>query len=213
MRLTMRLTLVGAGASVFLSSHAMGQIAGEASWVWEVTTQDGDSVVEPGETAIVDLSIDMEPDVFTGPGGPPIVLGLFLAQWDMLGQQNSSNGMIVDWTAPLDSVAASESDGTNITGLVAFQTGSPDTFLHDDPIHVLTFEWAPATVGTYGVEYITSTLNDSVSVLTGTIAFDDLVAEEWSVNDAIVPFQVVPSPTSLTLYICAAAGAAVSRRR
>jgi len=209
----MRSKLVGAGVSALLCSHAMGQIVGEASWVWEVTTQDGDSVVEPGETAIVDLSIDMEPDVFTGPGGPIVVLGLSGALWDLVGQQNASLGTITDWSLELDQQQDPKVGDSDIFGLSAVQIPVPDTFKHDDPIHVFTFEWTPSEAGAFSVEYATDTVDDFIYVLTGTVAFDDLAVEEWAVNEASIGFEVAPSPGPLGLGAVGIIGALAHRSR
>ena len=46
---------------------ADGPLQGTATWLWDVTTQNGDAIVEPGETATVTISMLIEPD----PGSPP----------------------------------------------------------------------------------------------------------------------------------------------
>jgi hypothetical protein len=42
---------------------ALGQDEFLATWLWDVTTQNGDAIVEPGETATITLSIDFTPNV------------------------------------------------------------------------------------------------------------------------------------------------------
>ena len=63
-----------------LTSAALAQTEGTATRLGSVSdTGDGDGLIEPGESAIISLSIDLEPDV-----DGDTVLGLGSAIWDTL---------------------------------------------------------------------------------------------------------------------------------
>ena len=69
----------------------LAQADGTGIWLWEVTTDDGDAIVEPGETASVLLSMHMLPNQGFN------VVGISATIWDTLGMANADKGQIVDW--------------------------------------------------------------------------------------------------------------------
>lgn len=190
---------------------AKAQDEGQASWLWDVTTQDGDAVVEPGETATVTLSIDMSPDV-----GEEMVLGFGAAEWDVLGAGNADMGGIVDWSVTDFFITIlGESDGVNIFDVGAAQL-TADLFIDDDPIEVMTFEWAPDVYSQFNVEYLTSTANPpdaprTVGIMMGESLFDGEIVT-WPIEEAGIVFGVVPAPSCVTL-LGVAALVAQGRRR
>jgi len=182
------LTMLCAAAS------AAAQVDGQAAWLWEVKTQDGDAIVEPGETATVTLSIDMEPDV-----GEEMVLGFAGADWNVFGSTNATKGMIGEFGILGELFALpGETDGVNIFGLGAGQF-QLDLFSDDDPIKVMFFEWIPEVPGSYQVGYSTETITGSdqqqvIGVHVGEELFSDSEIEFWPIEEAAISFQVVPAP-------------------
>jgi hypothetical protein len=172
-----------------------------ASWLWTVETDDGDALVEPGESAIVTLTLDLEPDAGEGD-----VLGFGAAIWDTIGSSGASNGQLVDWLI-LNHLGELLGDVTTTDGVSLFGTVAgdlpgigPDTFW--DPIDVLQFEWTTDEYSNYTVEYDTF----SASYATGERGLIDIYLEhapgdyeavQWPVVEAAVSFQVVPAPGAL----------------
>ena len=197
------------------ASGAFAQVGGEASWLWEVTTQDGDSLVEPGETATIKLSINFDPDVT--PGGP--VQGLAGAIWDTVGGLNASAGTITGWEvlSNLDDLTGdtTTTDGVSLFASTAAQGGQ--VYNHDDPIDVLSFEWKSDDYTDFVVEYTTiTTLHDPADHLIFVWEGDDpwfADAIAWPIDEAMVSFQVIPAPASALLIGIAGLGAARRGRR
>lgn len=182
-----------------LASGATAQVGGNATWAWDVTTQNGDAVVEPGETATVSLSIDFDPDA--GPQGP--VLGLGQAVWDTANQSNGDLGAIIEWSVPSNLTEltgdTTTTDGVSLFRSTAAQGGGQFVgFSYDDPIHVLTFEWSPNVLDDYVVTYNTFSQIDNnpenqIIVWEG----EDVEHAEfffWRIDEATITFQVVPAP-------------------
>jgi len=188
-------------------SAASGQ--GTATWEWAVSTQDGDAVVHPGETATVSLSLNFSPDV-SYPDGP--VLGLEEAVFSTLGGTNADQGMILDWSITENLLFLMREDTTTTDGVSLFDTTAAqsvdqDIFLPFDPLAVLEFEWEPAEEGAYTVEYSTSTAVMAVWEKTGK----GNEGVEWFVEEAEISFAVVPAPSGVVIVIGAAL-CALSRR-
>ena len=207
---------LGTCAVAGLCSPAMAQVEGEATWLWSVTTQDGDAIVEPGETAMVTLAIDMEPD--TDPDGP--VLGLAGVIFDTLGGANAMKGQVSGWVFhnDLDFVVGdtTTTDGVSLFGSTAAQLPLLD-LVHFDPIDVITFEWSPIEAGTYTVDYATvtaswETMNPGfASIYVG----DDRNFEnvDWPIAEAAITFDVVPAPGVAPGALALALVAGAARRR
>jgi len=190
-------------------SAASGQ--GTATWEWAVSTQDGDAVVHPGETATVSLSLNFSPDV-SYPDGP--VLGLEEAVFSTLGGTNADQGMILDWSITENLLFLMREDTTTTDGVSLFnstasQSVSQDIFLPFDPLPVLEFEWEPVNVGSYVVVYSTSTSVMEVWEKNGELP----VSVEWFVEEAEISFAVVPTPPGALVLAFAAVGAFGQRRR
>jgi hypothetical protein len=190
---------------LFTSIHSttLGQVDGRATWLWEVTTDNGDSIVEPGESAQVSLMLDMDPDV-NYPDGP--VLGLGGVAFDLLGDSGAANGHVTDWQVNPYLIALTgdltTTDGVSLFGVTAVQF-TIVVFSPDDPIDVLTFSWEPSMGGSYSVEYDSSSWNpivvppqqDHAAIWTGTMESSFLVP--WPVTEAAISFNVVPTPSTL----------------
>lgn len=177
---------------------ATGAHAQTATWTWEVLTDDGDALVEPGETASVTLTMDLTPDAGEGD-----VLGFGGAAWDTLGSGGALNGQIVDWEILNDLAEVygdlTITDGVSLFGTVAADLPGvgPDTFF--DPIDVLRFDWVPDVYEESTAVYDTFTS----SIFTGDAGMVDVFLErtpgdyelvQWPVAEAQVAIQVVPGP-------------------
>jgi hypothetical protein len=193
---------------VAAASNAHAQVDGKATWLWEVTTDDGDSIVEPGESAQVSLMLDMDPDV-NYPDGP--VLGLGGVAFDLVGDGGAANGQVTDWQVNPVLIALigdlTTTDGVSLFGVTAVQF-TIAVFSPDDPIQVITFSWRPSEIGSYSVQYDSSSWNpisvrpehDLAAIWTGTMESEFLVP--WPVTEAQISFNVVPPPTTaLTLAL------------
>jgi len=184
-------------------AHAQdGEFTGK--WIWEVTTDDGDAVVEPGETAAVTLLMDLEPSV--GEPGPTeglVVTGFAGGIFDVLGGVNAANGQIVDWEIPEILLTGpgfdlTETDGVSLFGVTVSQGIGIQSFDQSDPIEVITYSWQPARVAPYTVEYTTKTellgawegiqINGDAKAINGF----DLFPIETTVT-----FDVVPAPSTI----------------
>jgi hypothetical protein len=191
----------------------LAQVGGQATWLWEVTTQNGDAVVEPDESATITLSVGMTPDIGQG----SLTQGFAQATFDVLGGTGADTGEIVDWKIlnNLDLLGdPDEIDGVNIIGVTALQT-TGDPFNDADPIDVFEFVWKPGVYDDRVVEYSTfSDLEDHGDHLIIVWVGEDVWkshAELWPIDEAMISFQVVPAPPSALLL--ALAGIAAARRR
>jgi hypothetical protein len=196
-----------AWAPAALAQEAVGE------WIWSVSTDDGDAVVEPGETATILLALDFEPSVgeigLTG----EVVTGLAKATFDTLGGANADRGMIVDWFV-WNNLADFTGDLTTTDGVSLFgtnaQQGLADFVVPDDPIDVISINWATADFSGYEVHYATSMLEPLLVWEGGWDPDGEQV--EWSTIEADVSFQVVPAPEGAVI-VCALFASAARRRR
>jgi hypothetical protein len=212
MRLSAAAMLLAAGSPV------LAQVGGEATWLWDVTTEDGDAIVEPGETATVTLSVDMTPDV-NFPDGP--VLGFGGAVFDTLGGIGAANGQILDWEvlSALDELTGDFTtlDGVDMVGTQAAQSLNIDgPFSDADPIDVFQFTWATDDFSGYVVEYTTETfVGDPPQAHTIIVWEGEFLGEfdvfYWPITEAAISFEVVPAPGTLVL-LAGATGFWVRRR-
>ena len=215
----MHMTLTWSLAAAAVAAPALGQVGGQATWLWDVTTENGDAIVEPGETATVTLSIDMVPDVNFGDGP---VLGFGFAIFDTLGGDGAANGQILDWEVlnALDNFTGdlTETDGVNLTNTWLGQHPDLGAFLPSDPIDVFEFTWGTNDYSGYSVEYATETL----PIGDPPIAHNILVWEgeflgehdvfHWPIAEATISFAVVPAPSVLALFAGGAACMTAPRR-
>jgi hypothetical protein len=179
------------GTIGFASTSALGDA--QATWLLDVTTQNGDAVVEPGESATVVLSIDFEPNVFEPGLTGETVQGLGWAIWDTLGDANAEMGQIADWVV-LNNLAALTGDLTTTDGVSLFGTNGAqglDFWVDDDPIDVLTFEWVTDDYAAYTVEYMTSTAQMWIWEGPNTNEGEYV---DWPFFEGAISFQVVPAP-------------------
>lgn len=143
-----------ASALLMLAAPMAAADDGTAVWLWSVTTQDGDALVEQGETATVTLTLLMEPP-------PGVAAALCAAVFDTIGTGGADQGEIVGWEVH-SHFADLTGDLTTTDGVSLFNTyaGQLETFgpfNADNPVDVFTFEWAPSEPLNTTVTYTTST--------------------------------------------------------
>lgn len=195
-----------AGLTACAAGSAVGQPEVLGTWLWDVTTQNGDAIVEPGETAIFTLSMDFSPDVGKS-GLTGEIQGLAYVEFDTIGGNNATLGHIEGWQVlnNLDLLGDSTTtDGVSLFGTVASQL-QPFNILPDDPIDVLSVEWEPTIFAVYDVSYQADTLQ--FQVWEGDAK--SLRAVEWPVSEGTILIHVIPSPGATTML----AFIAVSFRR
>jgi hypothetical protein len=195
-------------------SSAFGD--GQTTWLWDVTTQNGDSVVEPGETAIVTLSLLMQ-----SPEYEMDQIAIRMAVFDTLGGKGAGLGEIVGWEVlnGLDDLTGDQTttDGVNLFNTSAGQIDIQGPFISDNPIDVLEFEWVPKIEGAYAVDYETFSHLElgfdehMVAVAIAREPFEYDLIEIWPVTEAAISFQVVPAPA--TVGLAALGVLAMGRRR
>lgn len=187
-----------------LTSPALAD--GVAYWLYDVKTPGGDSIVEPGETATVTLSLLMEPD----PGFGPFV-AIAATVFDVLGDDAAANGHILGWEYhnALDQLTGDQatSDGVSIFNVQAGQLTTFGPFSSDNPIDVLTFEWAPVEDGPFTATYNTRSvykdhLFHEVAVWEGEDK-DSAKAVHYPVAEAAISITVVPAPPAALLALIA----------
>jgi hypothetical protein len=195
--------LGGAGAAFLLGgagvSPAFGQVVGTGTWLWDVTTQDGDNIVHPGETATITLSLDLDPSVGEQGQSGGSVKAFAGAIFDTLGGLNADKGMILGWKVN-PSLTFGVGDVTSTDGISLFGTWADQVCGEvcdpNDPIHVLSLEWQPSMSGTFEVRYATATDSRLIAVWEG------IHLELWTtVIEASVSFHVVPVPGALALLL------------
>jgi hypothetical protein len=193
-------------------THADGRLQGTATWLYDVTTQNGDALVEPGETATITLSLLMEPDEGDGHF---IAIGATI--FDTLGGDGAAAGHILRWEVHngLDELTGdlTTTDGVSLYNTTAGQIlvgGGP--FTSANPISVLSFEWQPDAYAMFDVEYDTlSNIEGEQIVLVWAGATKKTASSiQYPVIDAHISFKVIPAPTTLALL--APTLAAVRRR-
>jgi hypothetical protein len=178
---------------------ADGPLQGTATWLYDVTTQDGDAIVEPGETAFVTLSILMEPDADQG-------VALAATIFDVLAEDDQ--GAILGWEYHncLECLTGdlATTDGVSIFNINAGQlTAQTQPFTIDNPADVFTFEWQPAEYQPRDVAFTTkSYAQGRPSILyvwewPDGKDWHDADAKTYPVNEAAITFTVVPAPASM----------------
>jgi hypothetical protein len=199
-------TLIG-GLAIGMITPLAGA-DGTGIWLWDVTTDDGDAIVEPGETASVLLSMHMLPNQGFE------VAGISAVIWDTLGMANADRGQIVGWEI-LNSLGDLTGDLTTTDGVSLFGTNAGQLtvfgpFTSANPIDVLTFQWEPTEIGVYTVQYMTDTAN--LTVWEGESP-DKATAVEYGVAEAAISFAVVPAPGAGALGLAGLALMGTGRRR
>ena len=200
----MRLERWMLGVGMALTPAALAD--GTASWLWSVTTNDGDAIVEPGESAFVSLSLLMEPDQDAE------FLALAASIFDTVGGTNAAKGEIVTWEV-LNDLDYLTGDLTTTDGVSLFNTNIGQLsvygpFFTDNPLDVLTFQWQPTQMGEYEVSY--DTVTHAMVMWEGE--GDDVHPVDWVTSEAAISFQVVPAPGAVAL-VGLGALAGMRRRR
>jgi hypothetical protein len=200
-----RTLIVGLGIGI---TPALAYADGTGIWLWDVTTNNGDAIVEPGESASVTLSLQM----LANPGFN--VVGISATIFDTLGKTNADKGEIVGWDVlnGLDNLTGdvTTTDGVSLYGTNAGQLTVFGPFTSANPIDVLTFEWSPVQMGTYSVDYQTDT--ETVLIWEGETK-DTAQAVHYDVVEAALSFNVVPAPGAGALGLTSMLLLVARRRR
>lgn len=192
------------GAAALLApGMALGQGQGTGQWISEVMTQDGDAIVEPGETATVSLWMDMEPSVGEKLPDGTKLFGFGGGSFDIIGSKNAEMGTILGWELNENLAALGDmgtSDGISIFDVVLVQLHL-GPFDDSDPIFLLSYEWQPREYKPFEAVY-----EPFVEGPDGDPGFliwkNDGSNELWAVDDVLVPITVVPaSSTGLVLVM------------
>ena len=194
-------------------SAAFGQAQGMGHWISEVTTQDGDSIVEPGETATVSLWMDMDPSVGEMLPDGTSVLGLGGGNFDIVGGTNADKGSILGWEVNRTLSLGLEgiTDGVSIFDIALFQLPFSGPFDDDDPIFLLSFEWEPSTYGFFQAKYAPSVESNDAPGLV-VVWKNDGDAELWPTDKHQIAIMVVPSPSGMGALLGVIVLATRSRR-
>ena len=177
---------------------ALGQAQGVGHWISEVTTQDGDSIVEPGETATVSLWMDMDPSVGEMLPDGTKVAGFAGGYFDLLGGPGAEKGLIVGWepNEALYQDVDGTTDGLSIFDVYLFQflTFEIDT---SDPIYLMSFEWQPIEYLEFEATYTPFVdfpefmeIGVAIYKIDGQQGF----TEFWPTSDYDITITVIPVP-------------------
>jgi hypothetical protein len=172
---------------------------GTATWLYDVTTQNGERLDEPGETATNTHTLLMEP--FEG-DDHFVAIGATI--FDTLGDAGAAAGLVLGWEVHngLDELTGdlTTTDGVNLYDTTAGQLtlgGGP--FTSANPIAVLSFEWQPDAYAMFDVGYDTvSDIEGEQIVLVWAGATKHTASSiEYPVIDSHITFAVVPAPAAL----------------
>lgn len=186
-------------AIALLSLTAPALADGTATWLWDVATQDGDAIVEPGETATITLLLHMQPHDHPWSAFAATI-------FDTIGGDGSSNGHIVAWKIHDHFDLAGDTTTTDGVSLFDTQAGQftvgGGPFNEDNPVDIFSFEWQPDVLDSYEVNY--ATISDiegerAVFVWEGTSKYDATGAL-YPVSDTLITFTVVPAPPTILLF-------------
>lgn len=195
------------GVAACTAAHAQED---SATWLWEVTTQDGDATVEPGETATITISLFMDVDVGKGEE-----IALHAATFNTLGGKGAAKGGIQGWEI-LNDLYSLTGDLTTTDGVSLFGTNVgqclPPQYVPcdlDNPIDVLAFEWSTDDYAEYDVHYATDT--QVVVVVKDVFGSGEEFVQVDAIEASIV-FDVIPTPSGVLVLVLAPV-AIVRRRR
>jgi hypothetical protein len=129
---------------------------GFANWTYDYTTDDGDNLVDFGETATVTLTLDFDPDI-----DEVTYLGFAASIFDVIGDGGAAKGHITGWNV-LNNLAdltgdLTTTDGTSLFGVNAGQLTGFGPFTPADPLDVIEFGWTADDNEDFGVTYQTVT--------------------------------------------------------
>lgn len=176
-----------------------------ATWYWTVSdTGNGDGLVEPGESALLELFCAFEP--------PPPPEGGYAGPttyYDIVGDDGWKGGTI-DWFDDYfcDGVYCGEVQPNNdIAGMVSYQLPPHFNPFFDasNPMPICAVRWTPDS---YGGQSVTLD-NGGPDLSVYTDGWGSTVVHEGA--GGLVTFRVAPAPGALALAAAAALGA--SRRR
>jgi hypothetical protein len=187
---------------------ADGPLQGTATWLWDIATQDGDALVEPGETATVTLSLFMEPDA-------NVNAIISAAIFDTIAANRS--GQILGWEVLncLDDLTGdlTTTDGVNLFNTTAGQLTVQYLTL-DNPAEVFAFEWRPLE---YVPQVESYTTDSGVKDEPHTVYVWEYIDHPgnaqpylYPVAEAQISITVVPAPPAAILMLSALAA---TRRR
>jgi hypothetical protein len=193
-------------AALTTPTLADGPLQGTATWLYDVTTQNGDAIVEPGETATITLSLLMEPT-----GGEVKAAFIGYAHFDVLDAGGADTGAVTGWEIHnmLDQLKGdtTTTDGVSLFNVTAQQGLTFDQFFTDDnPVEVITYEWLPSTYEPRTVHY--ETVSDTIHAPHTVIVYeyfggDDVDVVTYPLSEAAITVAVIPTPPTLALLLLA----------
>jgi hypothetical protein len=207
-----------AGLTLLAAPAAFGQAQGMGQWLSEVTTQDGDSIVEPGESATVSLWMDFAPSVGEKlPNGLEVV-GFGLGSFDMLAGPGADTGFAVGWEVNEKLFVGNEgtTDGVSIFDVYFGQPFYLDMD-KNDPIFLMSFEWQPNEYSHSDAHYgpfvdVPDQMEEGFVIF--VVAQNGHGSTEiWPTNEHDIVIHVVPSPSVSALVVGLLSVPVCQRRR
>jgi hypothetical protein len=187
-----------AGLTLLTAPAAFGQAQGMGQWHSEVSTQDGDSIVEPGETATVSLWMDMTPSVGEMLPDGTTVFAFGGGFFDMIAGANADMGIILGWEVndTLDVGVDGTTDGVSIFDQGIWQPAIPESD-DSDPIFLMSFEWRPSDYSLFDASYTPFVSIDVPNKGPGFFLYKvDGPTEVWPTSEHEITIVVVPTPAS-----------------
>jgi len=176
-------------AGLVSSAHAQ---LGSSEWLWTVTTDDGDAIVEPGERATVELSMVVDPD------DPEAFIGFAGASLALVPDAGANSGKIVD--AQIAPGWEFDAIGPVIDGAALATTLAQDIFnepfIEENPVQVFELDWTTTEFDGQTVGYFTESA--TVFLAFGGPGFVSIITEGGMfpspVEEAKIEFQVGSCP-------------------
>jgi hypothetical protein len=198
-----------------LSLASVARADGIAYWLHDVTTDDGDSIVEPGETADVTLFALMVPN----PGDAQHA-AFGVAIFDILGADGAAMGHIVAWEIH-DHFAdlhgdLTTTDGVSLYAINAGQLPLFGPFSHDNPAAIISFQWQPDVYAPFNAVYQTSSSGQYNEHTIGVWedAYDPGEEfAEYPVLESVITITVIPAPPGALLIYASTLSLHRPRRR
>jgi len=200
----------GIAALIAVAGLSAGAMAGgEAFLLINLgDTGNNDGVVEPGESAVLNIQTRMDWD---GTGFPLVAFGGTII--DVLGGDGTGDASYTILNSLADIVGDTTVDsGENLRNMGFLQLDFTG-YTTDNPIDLARVVWDPQ--GDYSARSVSYRLSLEPSLgLIGVLVRNNkgkIVSESWPGTEASVTFDVVPAPASLALL--GLGGLATSRRR
>lgn len=177
-----------------LTAAALGQMG---QWISEVETDNGDSIVEPGETATVSIWMDLDPSVGDQLPDGLIVRALGGGRFDFVGQMNADKGSITSWERNEHLAIGDEgfTDGVSIFDVEIFQLPGENVD-SSDPLLLLEYQWKPNVYDAFTAFYtpFVEVGDDKDGFF---VYFANGPTQTWRATERSISIQVIPAPSCL----------------